>query len=128
MKVLFIGGTGFISSSVSRMAVQRGFDLYLLNRGMRAVDIPGSKRLIADIQHREQVLKAIHGLQFDAVVDWVAFKKEDIERDLELFRGKTGQYVFISSASAYQKPPMHYLITEETPLENPFWEYVWEHN
>jgi len=123
MKVLFIGGTGFISSSVSRMAVERNIDLYLLNRGLHTIEIPGSKRLTADIQHREEVRKAMQGLQFDAVVDWVAFKKEDIERDLELFRGRVGQYVFISSASAYQKPPVHYLITEETPLENPFWEY-----
>jgi len=90
---------------------------------LHTIEIPGSKRLTADIQHREEVRKAMQGLQFDAVVDWVAFKKEDIERDLELFRGRVGQYVFISSASAYQKPPVHYLITEETPLENPFWEY-----
>jgi nucleoside-diphosphate-sugar epimerase len=123
MKVLFIGGTGFISSSVSRLAVQRCFDLYLLNRGTHATVIQGCNRLTADIQHREEVRKAIHGLQFDVVVDWIAFKKEDIERDLELFRGTVGQLVFISSASAYQKPPARYLITEATPLGNPFWDY-----
>ncbi|HEM49539.1 MAG TPA: SDR family oxidoreductase [Caldithrix sp.] len=123
MKVLFIGGTGFISSAVSRLAVERGFDLYLLNRGMRTAEVPGSKRLTADIQQPADVKKVIDGLRFDVVVDWIAFKEEDIERDLEFFRGKTGHYIFISSASAYQKPPAHYIIKESTPLVNPFWEY-----
>lgn len=123
MKVLFIGGTGFISASVSRLAIENGLDLYLLNRGVHTAEISGCQRLNADIRNHEEVRKVIHGLQFDVVVDWVAFKQEDVERDLELFRGRTGQYVFISSASAYHKPPAHYLITESTPLSNPFWDY-----
>jgi nucleoside-diphosphate-sugar epimerase len=123
MKVLFIGGTGFISSSVSRLAVERGLDLYLLNRGIHTAGLPGCTRLTADIVDRDAVRRMIQGLQFDVVVDWVAFAPEDIERDLELFRGRTNQYFFISSASAYQKPPAHYIITESTPLENPFWDY-----
>lgn len=123
MKVLFIGGTGFISSSVSRLVIEKGFNLTLLNRGLHAEEIPGSKRLAADIRQPGEVRKVLGDQRFDVVVDWVAFKKEDMERDLELFRGRTGQYIFISSASAYRKPPEQYLITESTPLGNPFWEY-----
>jgi nucleoside-diphosphate-sugar epimerase len=123
MKVLFIGGTGFISTSVSRMAIERGMELYLLNRGQRPNEIPGSRSLIADIHQPENLKKAIGDMQFDIVVDWFAFTPEDVERDIDVFRGKTKQFVFISSASAYQKPPLDYMITESTPLKNPHWEY-----
>ncbi len=123
MKVLFIGGTGFISTAVSRLAIEKGFELYLLNRRLRSAEIPGSHQLVADIHNPESMRNALKDLKFDVVVDWIAFTPEDIERDIELFRGRTKQFVFISSASAYQKPPKHYLITESTPLENPFWEY-----
>jgi nucleoside-diphosphate-sugar epimerase len=123
MKVLFIGGTGFISSCASRLAVERGLDLYLLNRGLHSGELLGSTRMTADIGDKDAVRSVIQGLRFDAVVDWVAFTPQDIERDLELFRGRTNQYIFISSASAYQKPPAHYILTESTPLVNPFWEY-----
>jgi nucleoside-diphosphate-sugar epimerase len=123
MKVLFIGGTGNISASVSRLAVERGIELYLLNRGQRSVDVPGAHSLVADIHQPDQVRQAIRGMRFDAVVDWIAFDVGDIERDIELFQGVTEQYLFISSASAYQKPLTHYLITESTPLCNPYWEY-----
>lgn len=124
MRVLFIGGTGFISAAVSRQAVAQGFELYLLNRGLRSAAPPGSHSLTADIHNPEEVRAALRGLRFDAVVDWVAYTPDDVERDLSLFKGRTGQYVFISSAAAYQKPPAHYLITEETPLANPFWDYA----
>lgn len=123
MKVLFIGGTGFISSAVSRMAVEKGFELYLLNRGQRASEIPGIIQLIGDIHNPESLRNALKDLKFDVVVDWIAFTPEDIERDLAVFRGRTRQFVFISSASAYQKPSLNYLITESTPLYNPFWDY-----
>ena len=123
MRVLFIGGTGFISTAVSRQAVAQGFELYLLNRGSRPVHLPGSHSLTADIHKPEDVRAALQGLEFDVVVDWIAYAPDDIERDLALFRGRVKQYVFISSASAYQKPPAHYLITESTPLYNPYWEY-----
>jgi nucleoside-diphosphate-sugar epimerase len=123
MKVLFIGGTGFISTSVSRQAIARGMDLYLLNRGQRPVEIADAKHLVADINNADQVRAAIGDQRFDVVVDWVAYKPADIERDLELFRGRVRQYIFISSASAYQKPPAHYVITESTPLHNPYWQY-----
>jgi nucleoside-diphosphate-sugar epimerase len=123
MKVLFVGGTGFISTAVSRMAIERGIDLYHLNRGHRPSEIDGVKRLTADVQNVEQARAALEGQHFDVVVDWIAYGPGDIERDIELFRGRTRQFVFISSASAYQKPPGHYVITESTPLANPYWQY-----
>ena len=124
MKALFIGGTGFISAAASRRAVAEGVELYLLNRGLKGAPPPGTRGLTADINNPEEVRAALNGLRFDVVVNWIAYTPEDIERDLTLFRGRVGQYVFISSAAAYQKPPAHYRITEETPLANPFWDYA----
>lgn len=123
MKILFIGGTGVISTAVSRLAVARGLDLYHLNRGQRQTNVPGVKTIIADIHQMEGLQAALKGEQFDVVVDWIAYTPADIERDLALFRGRVKQFVFISSASAYQKPPTHYIVTESTPLHNPYWEY-----
>jgi len=124
MKVLFIGGTGIISSACSQMALERGIDLYLLNRGQSFRPIPkGAHHLQADIRVRESVKAAIGKMNFDSVVEWVAYTPDQIESDLESFKGRTEQYVFISSASAYQKPPEKLPITEETPLDNPYWEY-----
>lgn len=123
MRVLFIGGTGFISTAASRSVIAAGHELYLLNRGSTTADLPGSRRLTADVHRIDDVRAALRDLEFDVVVDWIAYTPDDIERDIALFRGRTGQYVFISSASAYQKPPAHYLITESTPLHNPYWEY-----
>ncbi|MFN8470042.1 MAG: SDR family oxidoreductase [Caldilineaceae bacterium] len=128
MRVLFVGGTGFISTSVSWLAVERGMELYLLNRGRREAERglaapPGSKSLVADIHDPAGMQRALEGMDFDVVVDWIAYTPEDIERDLQVFGGRTKQFVFISSASAYQKPPAHYLITESTPLANPHWQY-----
>jgi nucleoside-diphosphate-sugar epimerase len=123
MKVLFIGGTGFISTAVSRLAIEKGIELYLLNRGLSFAKTTGSQILTANIHDYQSMRDALKNQTFDVVVDWIAFTPEDIERDLELFRGRTKQFVFISSASAYQKPPASYLITESTPLINPYWEY-----
>ena len=123
MKVLFIGGTGNISAAASAQAVDHGIELYLLNRGKRGLAIPGTQSIIGDIDHykdRESVLKE-H--TWDAVVNWIAFTEQDIARDYELFRGKTKQYIFISSASVYQKPLAFPFVTESTPLANPFWQY-----
>jgi nucleoside-diphosphate-sugar epimerase len=124
-----MGGTGMISSCVSRMAIERGWELFLLNRGQK-VRFPagetnprGVRSLVADVHQPDELRAALRGHSFDVVVDWIAYKPADVERDLALFRGAVGQYIFISSASAYQKPPKHYLITESTPLVNPFWEY-----
>lgn len=124
MRVLFIGGTGFISTAVSRLAIAAGIELYLLNRGLRSAPPAGAHTLTADINQPEEVRAALRDVRFDVVVNWIAYTPEDIERDLSLFQGRVGQYVFISSAAAYQKPPAHYVITEETPLVNPFWDYA----
>jgi nucleoside-diphosphate-sugar epimerase len=122
MKVLFIGGTGIISSASTRLALERGIELVLLNRGSQELP-PGARGLVADIRDREATARAVAGERFDAVVNWIAFTPSDIERDIELFRDTTRQYIFISSASAYQKPLSFYRITEDTPLANPYWEY-----
>ncbi|WP_426503753.1 SDR family oxidoreductase [Dactylosporangium sp. McL0621] len=125
MKVLFIGGSGIISSACSALAVQRGIDLYVLNRGeSRQRPLPEQATLLrADIHDPAAVREAIAGHSFDSVVDWVAFTPEDVRADIELFRGRTGQYVFISSASAYQTPPARLPVVESSPLRNPFWQY-----
>ncbi len=123
MKVLFIGGTGNISTSVSKLCIERGIDLYLLNRGKRKIEIPGAKIITGDISNKKVMAEVLRDHKWDAVVNWIAFKVEDIERDFELLNGKTKQYIFISSASAYQKPVLHPIITESTPLKNPYWQY-----
>lgn len=125
MKVLFIGGSGIISSACSALAVERGIDLYLLNRGQTSHrPVPdGAKLLRGDIRDQADAASALESHTFDVVVDWVAFTPDHIATDLALFRGRVGQYIFISSASAYQKPPAKLPITEQTPLDNPFWQY-----
>jgi nucleoside-diphosphate-sugar epimerase len=124
LKVLFVGGTGIISSACAELAVERGMELYLLTRGSSIRTPPaGARLLIADVNNPEQVRSVLGGLRFDVVVDWVAFTPADIARDGELFWDITDQYIFISSASAYQTPPASLPITELTPLSNPFWEY-----
>src|SRR5580704_8492413 len=125
MKVLFIGGTGIISTACTALAAQRGMDVTLVTRGQKlAQQLPqGVRRLVADATDPALAQK-LEGQLFDAVVDWIAYAPADIERDLKLFRGRTRQFVFISSTSAYQKPPAHYLLTEATPLANPYWEYA----
>jgi nucleoside-diphosphate-sugar epimerase len=122
LKVLFIGGTGNISTSVSKLCVERGIDLYLLNRGSRKVEIAKATTIQGDVTQPD-IASLLKEHRWDAVADWIAYTENDVERDIRLFRGRTKQYVFISSASAYQKPPSHPVITESTPLHNPFWEY-----
>jgi nucleoside-diphosphate-sugar epimerase len=125
MKVLFIGGTGKISSACAQLAVERGIELYLLNRRQTTTrPAPPAARILAgDIRDPESARRALGDLEFDAVADFIAFTPDHIETGLKLFRGRTAQYVFISSASAYQKPAVLLPITESTPLDNPFWEY-----
>jgi nucleoside-diphosphate-sugar epimerase len=125
LKVLFIGGSGTISSACSQLAVERGVDLYLLNRGSTSArPVPDEATVLrGDIRDLESATDALGDRTFDAVVDWVAFTPEHVQADVELFRGRTGQYVFISSASAYQTPPERVPVTESTPLRNPFWQY-----
>jgi len=124
MKVLFIGGTGIISTACTRLAVASGVELTLLNRGRGAASVPAGVHTVqVDIADAAAVSRALGGASFDAVVDWIAFEPAHVERDIALFKGRTRQYIFISSASAYQKPVGHYLITESTPLANPYWSY-----
>lgn len=124
LNVLFIGGTGTISSACVQLAVERGMQLCLLNRGQSGRSVPaGVEILSGDIRNKDAVQEALGSRMFDAVVDWIAFTPDHIEMDLELFRGRTSQYVFISSASVYQTPPASLPVTESTPLRNPFWTY-----
>ena len=125
MKVLFIGGTGIISSACAELAVQRGIELYVVNRGRSSArPVPeGAHHLVADIRRPETVAQVLGTMHFDAVVDWVVYTPAQLEVDLELFRGRAHQYVFISSVSVYHKPVLTLPITESTPLHNPYWEY-----
>ena len=125
MKVLFIGGTGNISSASSELAISKGIDLYHLNRGISADirNVKGMKTIFCDIRNFEETQRAIQDHTFDVVVDFIAYVPEHIRNDIRLFSGKTNQFIFISSASAYQTPPEKLPITEETPLDNPYWEY-----
>jgi nucleoside-diphosphate-sugar epimerase len=126
MKVLFIGGTGVISSEAAALAVREGIDLTLLNRGRSATRPPpeGARVLRADIRDPGAAARALAGRSFDAAVDWIAYEPHHVQADIDLFRGRVGQYVFISSAAAYQTPPDRLPVTEATPLGNPFWEYA----
>ena len=123
MKVLFVGGTGLISSACTRLALDRGLEVFLLNRGSDPGLARGATTLIADLNDGAATEQALAGHRFDVVVDWMAFSPADIERDLRLFTGRADQFVFISSASAYSKPPADWLTREDTPLANPFWDY-----
>ncbi len=125
MKILIIGGTGTISSAITRQLVASGHELWLINRGSRREEIPQSVRqLIVDINaHEEEVLRKLGNDHFDVVCEFIGFTPEQVVRDIRLFYGRTGQYVYISSASVYNKPVRSHLITEGTALANPYWEY-----
>ncbi|MDO5156909.1 MAG: SDR family oxidoreductase [Eubacteriales bacterium] len=124
MRVLFIGGTGTISTAISKALMEQGHDLYLINRGNRNDFLNENVTIIkADIHDEESVAKKIEGLSFDVVCDFIGFVPEQLERDYRLFKGKTKQFMYISSASAYHKPVKDYRITEGTALANLYWEY-----
>jgi nucleoside-diphosphate-sugar epimerase len=124
MKALFVGGTGTISTAITRKLVDRGWELWLLNRGNRHSILPqGVNEINCDINNEEEAAAKIKDLNFDVIADFIIMTPQQAERDYRLFKGKTKQYIFISSASAYQKPPSSYRITEGTPHINPFWEY-----
>src|SRR5215472_1606867 len=125
LRVLFIGGSGVISSACARAAVESGIELYVLNRGRTTTrPLPsGVRELRADVRSAASVRDAIEDLDYDSVVDFVAFTTEHVRQDIGMFRDRTGQYVFISTASAYQKPPSRLPVTESTPLRNPYWQY-----
>lgn len=122
MKILMIGGTGNISSFVTELCLKKGEEVVLLNRGNKQTP-EGARSIIADIHDEEAVKKAIEEESFDVVANFIAYAKEDVERDIRLFSGKTKQYIFISSASAYQRPLSNCFVTESTPLCNPYWKY-----
>ena len=122
MRILFLGGTGIISTACTELAIARGYEVTVLNRGLRAL-IPGARSLVADVHDELSMAAALDGKTWDVVVNFLAFGSEDVSRDIARFRGKVGQYFFISSASAYQRPVRHYLVTESTPLVNPLWDY-----
>lgn len=124
MKILFIGGTGTISTAITKAVCEQGHELYLVNRGLRDKKLPeGVIQLICDVNQEEEFAKIIAPYEFDVVADFIAFHPEQLQRDVRLFKTKTKQFIFISSASAYQKPLADYRITEGTPLSNPYWEY-----
>jgi len=125
LRVLFIGGSGVISSACSRLAVDSGIELHVLNRGQTTSrPLPPEAHVIpADVRDTAATRRALGDHEFDAVVDWVAYTPDHIRSDLELFRDRTRQLVFISSASAYQTPPARLPILESTPLRNPYWDY-----
>jgi nucleoside-diphosphate-sugar epimerase len=124
MRILFIGGTGIISSACARAAIDRGYDVTLLTRGRSQRPIPeGAHSLQGDIYQEETANALLDNQSFDVVVNWIVFSPDQLEADMVRFRGRVGQYVFISSASAYQTPPTRLPITESTPLSNPFWAY-----
>ena len=124
MKILMIGGTGTISSAITRQLAASENELWLLNRGSRKNEVPNNvKQIIADIDDEAEVLRQIGDTQFDAVCEFIGFLPSQVERDIRLFKGRTRQYVYISSASAYNKPAANHVITEGTTLANPYWEY-----
>lgn len=125
MKALLIGGTGTISMAISKLLVQQGHELYLVNRGNRKNVIVGEHvtYITCDINDEEKMNELLEDMTFDVVADFIAFIPEQLERDYRLFKDRTNQFIFISSASAYQKPLSDYRINEGTPLSNPYWEY-----
>ncbi len=124
MKILLIGGTGTISSAITRQLAEAGHDLWLLNRGTRKDEVPENvKQVITDINDEEKVCELLGDTQFDTVCEFIGFLPSQVERDIRLFSGRTRQYIYISSASAYAKPARSHLITEGTALANPYWQY-----
>jgi nucleoside-diphosphate-sugar epimerase len=123
-RILYIGGTGTISAACVRRSLERGDDVTVLNRGSSRRPLPdGVRELVADVRDADAVRAAVVGTEFDVVAEFLAFTTEHVQQDLDVFEGRTGQYVFISSASAYEKPPRRLPVTESTPLRNPFWQY-----
>ncbi|MEV8272444.1 NAD-dependent epimerase/dehydratase family protein [Microbacterium sp. NPDC077184] len=122
--ILFIGGTGIISAACVRAAVSAGHRVSVLNRGLGSRTIPADvERLDADVRDRDAVRAAVAGRRFDVVAQFLAFTPDQVRADVELFEGRCDQYLFVSSASAYQTPPSRLPVTESTPLRNPFWQY-----
>src|SRR5262245_50521111 len=124
VRVLFLGGTGNLSAACARLAVERGHSLTSLTRGQREVSLPAEVERLEGDATDAGVLDALAARRFDVVVNFIAFDEADVRRDVRAFAGRVAQYVFISSASVYEKPPRHHVVTEDTPLANPFWDYA----
>ena len=125
MKALFIGGTGTISTAiVKRLIDEMGWEVWLINRGNRQIfDSENLHQIIADINNEADIAKKLEGQTFDCVCEFIGFTVDQVERDYRLFKDKTKQYIYISSASAYHKPAADFRITEGTTLANPYWQY-----
>lgn len=124
MKILLIGGTGTISMAITRLLAKQNHEVILFNRGGRSSELPDNVKVIkGDISNEKEAAALLDGMTFDCVGEFIGFVPEQVQRDYRLFNGKTKQYIYISSASAYQKPLSHYKITESTPLSNPHWQY-----
>ena len=125
MKALFIGGTGTISMAISKLLLEKGWELYLINRGNRNNDerLKGAHFITVDINDEAAAAEKLSGMTFDVACDFIGFVPSQLERDYRLLKGKVRQFMYISSASAYQKPCSNYVISEKTPLANPYWEY-----
>ena len=124
MKILMIGGTGTISSAITRLLAESEHELWLLNRGNRQAELPaGVRQIVADVEDEQLVAEKLGDMTFDVVCEFIGFVPEQVARDIRLFKGRTRQYVYISSASAYNKPAQSYIINEGTTLANPHWEY-----
>lgn len=122
MKALIVGGTGTISSAVVDLLIERKWEVYVLNRGTKPVP-EGVTHIVVDINEEEEVRKKLDGMTFDVVCEFIGFVPAQVERDYRLFKGKTNQYIYISSASAYHKPSRNYIVNEGTALANPYWQY-----
>ena len=124
MRVLFIGGSGLISTDCVRAAIEKGHEVYVLNRGNRNDKLAEGARIItADTRDKRAVIAALGNLTFDCVADFISYTVGHVRQNISIYSGRTAQYIFISSASAYQKPLLNYPITESTPLNNPYWQY-----
>ena len=124
MKLLFLGGTGNISTACVELALERGHDVTVLNRGRSASRLARPVQVLVGDRSNPAALRGAARTRYDAVVDFLGYRPEQVEMAVEAFAGRTGQYVFISTTAAYLKPLAHYLVTEATPLGNPFWEYA----
>ncbi len=125
MRVLFIGGTGNISTECVRRAAELGQDVTVLTRGARTADLPARvARIVADVTDRPALRRVVARGGFDVAVSFIVFDADEAQADVDVFAGRVNQYVFISSASVYEKPPRHHVVTERTPRVNPFWDYA----
>src|SRR6266581_2107415 len=125
MRLLFLGGTGNISTACVALAVERGHDVTILNRGRTASRLRGRVHAVTGERDDGGRLRSIaEETRFDAIVDFLCYRPEQVEAAIDAFVGRTSQYVFVGTAAAYEKPVVNYVVTEETPLRNPFWEYA----